>query len=230
MRPIWSSSRALLAWGGLLFLLAAPPSRGAPPPVETREFTILVDNAIAGSYALTIAAQPDGSTTVTSRGHVVVPALLLFKYEYSYEGTETWKGGGMQRAQCTANDDGKKTQVAAVCQGQTCQISVNGKSRSAAIPAWTSSYTTLPAPDVRGQEMNVLDVDTGALVRAKLQFVEKTQLNLGGASRACSHYRVTGGLQADLWFDDQDRLVRQLAKEEGHLTEWRLSGLRPAPR
>ena len=43
---------------------------------------------------------------------------------------------------------------------------------------------------------------------------------------ACRHFKVTGSSPADLWFDEQDRLVRQKSVEEGHPIELRLRRIR----
>jgi uncharacterized protein DUF6134 len=213
----------------VLALFSIAPSHANPPiPAEGRDFTIFVDGKSVGSFRFTISAQPDGIVTMAGRAHVVVHSLVVFKYEYSYQGSETWKGGVLQRVESATNDGGKKMILSAVCQGDRCQLVANGKQQTVRIPAWTSTYWCLPRPETRGQELLVLDVDTGVLSPARLQFVGKTRLELVGGQRDYSHYRLTGGLQAELWYDEQDRLVRQISMEDGHQTEWRLTGLGPA--
>ena len=48
---------------------------------------------------------------------------------------------------------------------------------------------------------------------------------VAGQAVECAHYRVSGGAQADLWFDANERLVRQDSIEDGHRTVLELTRL-----
>ena len=79
----------------------------------------------------------------------------------------------------------------------------------------------------RNRGVPLLDADTGKEIAANLQHVGTSQINVNGSAQNCAHYRVTGrGVQADLWYDSQERLVRQESIEDGHKTLLELSRIR----
>src|SRR5262245_5462509 len=96
-------------WLGVV-LLTGPATRAADP--EQRVYTVLVDGKPAGEYRTTLRTDDDGSETVTCAASVHV-RHLLGQYHYSYQGTEVWKGGKLQRLDAVSNDDGKKNAVRA---------------------------------------------------------------------------------------------------------------------
>jgi hypothetical protein len=79
-----------------------------------------------------------------------------------------------------------------------------------------SSYWRLPSEKLRNQAISLLDADTGRVMNARLDYVGPGQVMVGGQPTNCSHFRVTGGAQVELWYDAQERLVRQEWVEDGH--------------
>ena len=48
----------------------------------------------------------------------------------------------------------------------------------------------------------------------------------GGPEIPLNHYRITGKVNVDLWYDGSERLVRQEWIEQGHKTIVELRGVR----
>jgi hypothetical protein len=96
----------------------------------------------------------------------------------------------------------------------------------------TTAYWMLP--DLQKEEefqqkpFPVLDVDTGRTRTATIKLVAETMVLCAGRSRPCKQYRIEGVSPADLWFDGQNRLVRQKSVEQGHAMELRLKSIHPA--
>jgi hypothetical protein len=63
------------------------------------------------------------------------------------------------------------------------------------------------------------------LHNARIEDVTSEQIPVAGRVEHCTHYRLRGGLTADLWFDDQSRLVCQQSIEDGYPVELRLTRL-----
>ena len=78
----------------------------------------------------------------------------------------------------------------------------------------------------RGPNVTLFDADTGKLINARMERVgiEKITI-LGKKGVDCNHYKLTGGVQVDLWYDGTDRMVRQESVEQGHRTILELSRL-----
>jgi hypothetical protein len=213
------------AWLGLCWLtIAPPPARPAGP--EQRVFTVLVDGRPAGEYRLTVGADADGTETMTGVAAVRV-RHVLGQYRYSYQGSEVWKDGRLVRLDAATDDDGKKCDVRAAAEAAGLRVEANGQARLAPLDSWPTTYWRLPPTERRGRPLTLLDVDTGQSLAARLDAVGPARLTVAGRPLDCTRYRVTGQAQAELWFDAQDRLVRQETIEDGHKTVLELRDVRP---
>lgn len=212
------SARALMICCLLLVIGAAlrGPLMGKDPVIETREFNIRVDGKHAGDYRMTIRDE-DGSVTLAAQADVRF-RYFLYNYVYQYRGNEVWKDGKLQRLDSNTKDDKKQFQVTAWSDGQTLHIKSNGEERTTRPDVWTSTYWRLPDARFRTQPVPLIDVDTGKDVRAALHYVGINSVNVNGQALNCTHYRVSGAVQVELWYDSYDRLVRQESIEEGHRT------------
>ncbi len=200
-----------------LGLVLSAPGRTQAADIEVRDFTIWVDGKRGGEYHMTINRQDDGSVTLTGQADVTLSyALGLRKYTYTYRGTEVWKEGKLVNFSSTSNDDGKQYTVTAVPDGANLRVKVNGQERLMRGDAWVTTYWHLPPVQQRSGAVPLLDGDTGREINAALEYVGIGAVNYAGQVQNFSHYRLTGGVQVDLWYDGTERLVRQEWVEDGH--------------
>ncbi len=233
--------RAAAGWllGVSLAVLAAagcrrdpPRLEGGDPPrtadTEVREFAISVDGKPAGQYRMTIR-RTDRETVVMTGWAEVRVSYLVFSYHYSYQGTETLRAGRLARLESRADDNGQRFQVTAVAEGDRLRVRVNDTARVGPAAAGTTSYWRRPAVPADRPTFHLLDADTGKDVEGRLQFIDRARLTVAGRPCACKHYRVTGPPSpVDLWYDAQDRLVRQDYLDDGHRTVLELKTITPA--
>jgi hypothetical protein len=66
--------------------------------------------------------------------------------------------------------------------------------------------------------MVFIDADSGQEYRVQWQTIGKEALAVGQQKMACTHYKLTGDAQVDLWFDNNDRLVKREMLREGRKT------------
>jgi hypothetical protein len=209
-----------LCCGALALLaMAAPALHGAER--EVRVFQIKIGNRPAGEHQLTITRQDDKSVTVQADARVTV-SYLVYTYRYHYHGTEIWKKDRLNQLNSSANDNGTRYRVTAAAQGEGLHIWSNARNELIRGDVWTTTYWKLPDARFRNQNVPLLDVDTGQELIGGLQFVETTSLTVAGQALECSHYRLTGNrpnggarLSVELWYDPQERLVREDSLEEG---------------
>jgi hypothetical protein len=164
---------------------------------------------------MTITAQDDGTVTMSGQARINLRVLLV-TYRYSYAGTEVWKGGKLQQLQSRTNDNGKQFDVTAQADQNGLRVRVNNQEGRAPADAWLTTYWRLPEPNARQGNKTLLDADTGRVLNATLQYVGATQLSVAGAVQNCAHYRLSGQVQVDLWYDANARLVRQEWVEDNH--------------
>jgi hypothetical protein len=212
---------------GAALLLAGGSSLRAAE-TETRDFAVFVDGKPAGEGHITVHKQEDGSVVVNSNTDVVV-RILLIEYRYKFRGREVWKDGRLTQLDSTCNDDGKAFVVSAAAEGNSVRLKVTAQSRTEEHlvrgDVWLTSFWAEPEKRVN-QEVPIIDVDTGKELSGRLNYVGIEQRQLAGQTVNLSHYRLTGKVERELWYDGAKRLVRQEWIEDGHRTLVELTRLR----
>jgi hypothetical protein len=184
---------------------------------ETRTFAVTVDKEPAGEYQMTIQDK-DGSVTMTCNAKIKVTKYMVYTYKYTYQGTEVWKDNQLQQFSSTCDDDGKKYAVTAKRKGKALALRMGSKESEASASAWLTTYWHLPDAKLRAGKLTLIDADTGKLLAAKLEKMGSEKIKAGSSNIVCNHYRLTGDVKVDLWYDSQDRLIREEFDEDGHHT------------
>jgi hypothetical protein len=194
--------------------------------IEVREFSVNIDAKPAGQYQMTINRQDDGTVQMSGRCDTQVTYVAVLKYTYSYQGTETWKDGRLRKLDSSSDDNGKRFNVQVVPDTDGLRINANGQTQTAPANSWLTTYWSLPDAKLRNHAVSLIDADTGRIIPAKLDYVGPAQLTIAGQEQNYAHYRLTGGVQVELWFDNQERLVRQEWVEDGHKAVLELARIR----
>jgi hypothetical protein len=192
---------------------------------ETRIYRVLVDGKHGGEAHFTIERDDDGTTTVACDSDIRV-RVLIYTYRYNYRGREVWKDGRLRQFDSACNDDGKRFTVNAVADAEGLRVRVNGRERRVRPDVWLTSYWSLPEPKLRHGVLALLDADTGRDLDGRLQSLGEQQIAIEGRLQNARHFRLTGKVLVDLWYDAADRLVRQEWLEDGHRTVLELTGIR----
>jgi Family of unknown function (DUF6134) len=206
---------ALVAGVGLL-LAGAGQARAAD--VETRDFTIQVDGKAAGEYHMTIRRQDDGTVSLAAQSEVHVSVLLVNVYTYAYRGLEVWKGGRLQHFESSGKENGKPFVVTADADPAGLRVKANGEEHAARADVWTTSFWQLPPAQYRNQVVPLLRCDSGQESSGQMQQVGAERVKVAGQEQTCVHYRVMRDVPYELWYDGQERLVRQEWVSKGHRT------------
>lgn len=160
-------------------------------PFQVRNYSVEVKGVGTGSYRQEHTEKPDGTCEVASSSSLRAKVFLI-SYRYDFKATETWKDGKLIYASATKDDNGTQTKMSA----------------TAGMADWTSSFWTLP--DNRNGTIKILDYDTGRIVQCTLKFIE--------ADKTGRHWKVSGGMETDLWFDQNGFLVKRTMLRHGKAT------------
>jgi Family of unknown function (DUF6134) len=191
-----------------------------PPPRQgTQVYAIKVDGKVSGSCQMNVADHADGTRCLAINADVRVKQYL-FTYKYSFSGTEIWKDGVLVRLDCVANDNGKKTNLTGVLEGSLFSMSVNGVPKTVAPIKATTIYSMLPPASHDKSLVDLLDVDTGEIVRQRLEKLEATKGAPLGNEGTTEHFQWSGKEKVDVWFDADGTLQRLTTIDDGHPTEW----------
>jgi hypothetical protein len=217
--------RSGLAALGLLvagFLLGGVCRAG---DVETRNFIVSVDGKKAGDYQLTITRQADGLISTSAHSEVKVTLLAIPVYTYSYQGAEVWKNGKLQHFHSSGQEKGKPFAIRADLDGSSLRVQANGEQRRVSADVWMTSCWQLPATEYRNNNILLMGCDTGKEIASRLQYVGSEQIAAAGQMTTCTHYKVMKDVAHDLWYDAQERLVRDEWLSSGHKTVVELAGV-----
>lgn len=222
--PIFTACTLVMVNRGLSAESAAAPRIVSD---ETRVFDILVKQKPAGTCSIRITDTDDGATRVASEVDVKM-SVLIYVYRYEFHGQELWRGGQLLAADCLATDDGKKLSARMKNENGGGLIDANGRTRRGPLVDMTTNYWR--APNVNnGGRLSIMNSDQGSVHAVTARQVGRENVAVGEQQVGCMHYRLEGELQADLWFDGRQRIVRQTSIEDGYPTELVLKQVMATP-
>ncbi|MBI3862594.1 MAG: hypothetical protein HY290_11945 [Planctomycetia bacterium] len=229
--------------------LAMQPARADEPrdvERETREFKISVDSKPRGQCKMTIHKRDDGSDKLHIDAGLTFD-YVVYVYRYRSTGTEVWKEGRLVELENTADLNKTRYRLSAKATEKGLRLSVDGNQSDLPADAWPTSYWRIPdrlahresdeksgvvtagaskpAEGGKAKKVSLLDSDKGQNLRGEVQYVGAEMISVAGKRKSCAHYRVSGEVQVDLWYDDARRLVRQEGVESGHKTLLELTRL-----
>jgi hypothetical protein len=207
--PLWLAAA--------LALLSVLSSAADAAEVETRDFSVMVSNKPAGEVHVTIHRADNGSTYVRCDTDVKV-RIGLRDHKFIYRGFEEWKANRLVKFDSNTDDDGKRFYVSAAADKDGLRLKVNNVERIVPAHVWLTSFWSLPDPKLRDKELPIIDADSGQELSGKLQFVATEKVKVGGQEVPLNHYKLTGKVSYDLWYDGSERLVRQEWMESGYKT------------
>src|SRR5262249_35383311 len=214
-----------LAMAGL-FPKAAPAGEPRALERETREFRGSGDGKGRGKCTIEITRRDDG----TDRMHIDASLnfnYVGYEYRYSSVGTEIWKNGRLLRLENTANYNGTKYVVKASSRSDKLQVTVGDKTSNFEPDVWVTSYWRLPnrlvqpgtdtgngvvpaggrrAPQKEDTTTVVLlDSDKGQKLKGEVKRVGEEAITVAGKKTPCTHFRISGDVQVNLWYDSEQR-------------------------
>ena len=235
----------LLGLGAIAFAHAQTACGAeAPQTVESqkREFAILIDGTKRGTCTMQIRRLSDGTVWMRGESQIRIN-YLVYRYNYTSNGTEVWKNGRLLAMKNSADFNGTKYNVKARSNGKSIQLSVNGTVSQVAPDMWLSSYwqapdqarsrwcsrpverrsNSLAAQEQGNRFVPILDADKGEKWRCNLTRVGQETVVIGGEQKDCTHFHISGDKDIELWYDSQGRLVRQDSAEQRHQVRFELS-------
>jgi hypothetical protein len=211
--------------GGMCVALSLGGDAVRAADQETRDFRVYVDGRPArGGVQMVIQRQDDGTVQMSCSTRITVKVLFV-TYNYTYNGRETWKNGRLQQF-ASSGDDGKRFEITAVAEENGLRVRANGQEHLARPESWVTSYWSLPDPKLRDQVVPLIDGDTGRDLACRIQHIGTVQMPVAGQVQNVNHYRLSGKVAVDVWYDTSERLVRQEWVEEGHRTVLELARIR----
>ena len=179
---------------GLVVALATPVSALSIPSNGKLSFDVIRKGKDIGDHSYSFSGTTSALTVkVTTDIIVKVPLIRTTAYSFNHKSVEVWKGGKLQKLSSTTDDDGAPHQLKTANKG--------------ALPASLWNDDILRS----GKLMNTID-GTIMTIRAADLGMETVKTRRG--SIAAHHYRLSGGLARDLWYDGDGNLAQVAFKAD----------------
>ncbi len=173
---------------GFCACIAAPLNAASIPASGSLKFDVIRKGKDIGDHSYKFSGSVNSySVKVTTNIVVKVPLIKITAYSFQHNFVETWKNGKLQKLSSTTNDDGTPHKVNA--------------GASSILPAslWNEdivkSKTLLNT--MNGKKMSIRAADLGN---------EAIKTKRGKVN--AEHYRISGELERDLWYDANGNLAR----------------------
>ncbi len=168
-------------------------------------YTITRKGKKIGTHSLTFSTS--GNTlTVQAKSDIKVTALKIPVFRFNYLSTEIWQDDQLISVESTAKT-GKKTERSSLLnESSTSQISYNGKQTTAERIAYATNHWNINAVT----ESTVFNTIKGAASQIVVKEHGRKTLNINDKTLTTTHYEYTGDIQAQTWYDDNNRWVKLL--------------------
>lgn len=187
----------------LLAVLLAGAAHAAAPRDGKLDFAVLRDGEPIGSHEMSFRRDGD-ALAVDVRTRVAVKVLFVTAYRFEHDGRELWRDGRLVRLDSVTDDDGTKHSLHVEANGRGLQVVGDGQTAeidAAMLPAslWHEGVVR------SGALLNTLD---GRTMAVRVEDLGQETVTARGRAVPARHYRITGDLERELWYDADAVLVR----------------------
>jgi hypothetical protein len=173
---------------GLAVSIAAPLNAASLPEPGNLQFDVMRKGKDIGDHSYKFNGSPNAYSVKVSTNIVVkIPLIQITAYNFQHSSVEMWRNDKLQKLTSTTNDNGTPHQLN------------SGPSANQPASLWNIDIVRSKKllNTIDGKIMSVRAADLGSeMVPTKRGKVQ------------ARHYRISGGLERDLWYDANDALVR----------------------
>ncbi|CAN5860368.1 hypothetical protein BH11PSE3_BH11PSE3_05690 [soil metagenome] len=129
-------------------------------------------------------------------------------YRYSHRAQEVWKGGAFQSLAAQTDDNGKTYAVQAQRKPSGIEVERNAQRDTLGPGVMPSSHWNF----AQIGQSSLLNTQSGLQSRMQVAALGKETVKTATGSVAATHYRYSGDVHMDQWFDDRGRWVKTTFK------------------
>ena len=179
--------------GRLLAAIAAAESR-------VWDFRATLDGTPIGYHRFTLS-EAGANRELKSDTQFQVRVLGVTAYRYTHEATERWRGECLDRLTARTDDNGKRTIVDAVSEGE--RLSVRGSRGPAVLDGCVMTFAYWNPQILR--QSRLLNPQTGVYEPAKVLAQGEEAITVRGSRVMARRYRIdSAGGPIDLWYSAND--------------------------
>ena len=167
------------------------------------DFEVRRDETPIGRHRITFTRR-DGRLVVDAEFRIAITVLGFTVYSYEYRSEEIWRDGCLRSVQADIDDNGERWSMTA--RGQDGVLKVTGPADSYTVDRRVFPTNHWNAEVIRSSA--VLNTLTGKVNNVAIERVGTETVPTGTGPRRATHYRFTGELHTEVWYDDAGRWVK----------------------
>ena len=179
---------------------------------ETLHFDVTRDGSPIGHHIFTFSGD-DNERHVDVSTRLKVKALFVTVFRYEHDRKEVWKKGKLVSLKSKTHNDGSDETLNVTREGHEFQM-VNHKGIGQNIDATTTLPVTLWTSKITDLTSLFSALD-GRNYQVAFEKVGTDTVSINYTKVHTTHYKMTGDLERDLWYDDQNRLVKVAFMKNG---------------
>ena len=187
-------------------------------PVAAQErlvFDVLRNGETIGEHHVAFERQ-DRSLKVSVETELSVKRVFFTVFYYEHKRVERWHDGRLQSLAGMTNDDGEETELSIVLKDKAYTRTVNGEDEQLAGPIGIASLWSKDALN----SGKLLSAENEEIYRVRADLLGRELIRLGSGEIEADHYRLSGQLTRDIWYDPDGQLAQLRYEDEGHLFEF----------
>ena len=181
----------------------APQVAMAASEDQHLDFTVLKDGSPIGHHHIDLTRQGD-SESVAIKTEILVKVAYVPVYRFEHQGNESWRGGQLVSLHSQTNDDGEHHKVDADASGDHIEVIGDGTDSQANVAIIPASLWN---PKLISQSV-ILNTLTGKQMSVHVEDEGADQVRVRGSMEEAHHFKMTGELQRELWYNNSGVLVQ----------------------
>lgn len=201
------------------FILAAGLAAAVAPVALAADrvslgFDIRKEGESIGKEQVRIARADDGTAVVDVQTKTRAKVLFL-EFRYDHSRREEWRNGAMVHMVADTDDDGSKFHLEAERSAGGWNFSVNGQASERPgdllpLTLWGRSILE------KSELFSIIDAKP---YKVKVEALGSEQVSVGGQMVTAEHFRMSGGVERDLWYGSDGFLLRATFQRSGYPIE-----------
>ena len=182
---------------------------------ERLVFDVLRDGEAVGEQSIEFEREDEG-LKVSVETALAVKRAFFTVFRYEHKRVERWRDGRLVSLAGMTNDDGEEMELSIVLKDKAYTRTFNGEDEQL---NGSLGIASLWSKEVLSGG-KLLSAESDAVYRVRADLLGRETIRVGSGDILADHYRLSGQLSRDLWYDDQGRLAQVRYEHDGYVFEF----------
>jgi len=166
-------------------------------------FDVMRNGAHVGQHRVDFKRTP-GGLTVSVRMSIAIRFLGFDAYTYAYNSASQWRHGRLIHLNSNIDDDGTKKSVTVAAMGNGLSIQASDGHTVSSVPLYPTNHWNAGVLHAS----KVINTITGRVDDVRITLIGEDTVAFKGTTTEARHYRYSGDIKTDVWYDHYGRWVK----------------------